>query len=206
MSDPELLTRTLRVLRHCRSIAAFESVILFTVIDPADSIKIEGLKIIQIPDCTERSQWQILNGRTIPAILEKYYRTLCVHEDGFPLKASMWSNDFLDYDYVGAPWFNNSLVGSGGCCLTSGMLMGLMTMLPWYNGQTNVDEWVCLTHRERLMQNGIRFAPTDLAAKFCTETTHQEFPSFAYHGRSHAMEKHRLAWEQLEQLEKDSGW
>lgn len=203
--DPMLMERTMRMLRYCHSLAEWGGKILFTVMDPQHYPRVEGLRVIQIPQL-ERARWEVIVGKFMPAILEQYPWTLAVHDDGFPCDLSMWHPDFLQYDYLGAPWQYSGIVGSGGCCLTSARFNRSMQLLPWYDGGLNVDEWCCREQRPRMLELGMRFAPPEVAALFCTEVTDNERPSFAYHGRNHAIEKHKLAWEKLEQWEREAGW
>lgn len=45
---------------------------------------------------------------------------LTIHWDGFIVNPSAWTPEFLEYDYIGAPWPHiNDLVGNGGFCLKS---------------------------------------------------------------------------------------
>ena len=55
-----------------------------------------------------------------------YFKTehaLIIQHDGFVLNAGAWTDDFLKYDYIGAPWPNRR-VGNGGFSLRSKKLMG----------------------------------------------------------------------------------
>ena len=45
---------------------------------------------------------------------------MLIHDDGFVINPDSWRDDFLDYDYVGAPWkipINGEYVGNGGLSL-----------------------------------------------------------------------------------------
>lgn len=204
--DPLLLDRTLRVLRYCESLAPWSAKVLFTVSNPEHYPKTEhGLRVIQIPEF-EWNQWQIFVGKTISSFLTGYAWSLRVDEDGFPVEPSLWHEGFMDYDYVGSPWPHSGLVGSGGCALSSHVFNHAVGQLPWYDGKDNFDEFVCRVHRQKMLELGIKFAPPEVAIKFCTESTDQKEKSFAFHGRRHAPEKYRLAWEKLEAWEKSAGW
>ena len=48
--------------------------------------------------------------------------------DGFILNSSSWDQDFLNYDYVGSPWFDGK-VGNGGFSLRSKKLMELCSKI-----------------------------------------------------------------------------
>lgn len=201
--DDELSLRTFRVLRYCNSLTFWKRAILFTVSPfPAP----DWLKIIQIPYIEDRSQWQILIGTVIPRILKDHPWTLRVDEDGFIIDSELWHQDFMQYDYLAAPWPHNGLVGSGGVALTSDKFNRSLAALPWYDGLINADEFACRLHRQKLLELGIRFAPPEVAACFCTETTDNEKRSFAFHGRRHSPQKYEQGWRQIEAWEKQAGW
>lgn len=206
-SDPTLLRDTLRVLRYLDGLLQWRGKILFSVLDPATCpVTVPSLRVIQIPTITDRGRWEIMVGKLFPAILEEYEFSLSIHDDGYPIELQMWDDAFLNYDWIGAPWNFTGLVGSGGCCLTSSNMMNAMTRLPWYDGRENVDEWICKTHREQLINNNLRFAPPEVAVRFATECTDHNQPSFAFHGRAHAVEKHKQGWSQIEAFEKENGF
>lgn len=202
-SDPAFLDRILRVMRYCDSLATWnKEKLLFTVLDPSTSaIKVDGLRVIQIPEMVW-TPWEIIVGRVFPVVLERSPFTLSIHEDGFPLDANLWQPNFLDYDYCSAPWERNGLVGTGGCALTSSGFNTATAGLPWYDGKRYGDEWVCIEQRQRLIEMGMKFAPAEVAIKYCTETMGNGEPSFAFHGRTHSPEKYRIGWEKIETWEK----
>lgn len=122
---------------------------------------------------------------------------LLVHNRATVLRPGSWIDEFLDYDYVGAPWSpgvhrtpsgKDVLVGNGGFSLRSQKLMKAPTdlSLPFTDNGTGFfheDGQLCVYHRDRLERHGINFAPVELAAKFATETWHDGAVSqpFGYH-------------------------
>jgi hypothetical protein len=67
--------------------------------------------------------------------LYKYFDTehvLIIQWDGFVIDGSAWNDDFLKYDYIGAPWqYDERNVGNGGFSLRS---KRLQTVLVWWLG------------------------------------------------------------------------
>ena len=59
--------------------------------------------------------------------LHKYIHTnhcLVIQYDGYVINPEFWNNDWLNYDYIGAPWWYDSLnVGNGGFSLRSKKLL-----------------------------------------------------------------------------------
>lgn len=110
---------------------------------------------------------------------------LCVQWDGFVLDAAAWSPDFLDYDYIGAPWphFDDAhVVGNGGFSLRSSKLLQAVAALV-----RDVDEAediaICRTWRSALEQRaGIRFALPEIASRFAYERCSPSEKSFGFHG------------------------
>ncbi len=108
---------------------------------------------------------------------------LIVHNDAFVLRPSRWSKDFLKYDYIGAPWPKNLhftsdrinvRVGNGGFSLRSRRLLNILNKLklPFtdnHTGYFNEDGLICVYHRRKLEENGIKFAPVNVASQFSHE-------------------------------------
>lgn len=137
--------------------------------------------------------------------LWKYIDTkfsLLVHHDGFVVRPDLWNPDFLNFDYIGAPWaYSESsyvtddgehvLVGNGGVCLRSKKILELPTQLglalEQRQGFYNDDGNFCVYHRKTMIENGIKYAPIELAAEFSTEILIDGVSkeSFAFHGFGH---------------------
>lgn len=125
---------------------------------------------------------------------------LLIHADGFVVKPEAWRPEFLDYDYVGAPWpmprddysyrtSRGELVRVGNSVsLRSKRIMELPTKLelPWqsYYGNTNEDGFLCVHNRDVLMEHGVSFAPLEVAKYFSKEWEIPEnvgLETFAFH-------------------------
>lgn len=101
---------------------------------------------------------------------------------------SMWKPEFLEYDYIGAPWwYTDGLnVGNGGFSLRSAKLV---RFLKKYRGEypvtnTAADDLLCRHWRPSLEQHGFKWAPDDLAMDFAFECVKRSRDSlhFGYHG------------------------
>ena len=124
--------------------------------------------------------------------------TLVVQADGYALDGRNWTDEFLDYDYIGAPWpmwHCRSLryrVGNGGFSLRSSRWNEAVSKLP-DPGSTAEDWFCCVKHRTKL--KGMRIAPVPLALRFSCEhrlPTHplwKDRQSFGFHGRNHTLER-----------------
>lgn len=110
---------------------------------------------------------------------------LIIQWDGFVVNPGCWTREFLDYDYIGAPWTNQPperTVGNGGFSLRSKRVLRA-TSDPAMTISHPEDICICHTNRERLeKQHGIRFAPHELAARFSFERIPAAAPTFGFHG------------------------
>lgn len=108
--------------------------------------------------------------------LHKYIETdyaLIVQHDGYVKNYKAWTDDFLKYDYIGAPWWykDEMRVGNGGFSLRS---KKLLQQTAWffekYGKETHPEDHViCRTYRKNFEAMGIKFAPVELAEKFSFE-------------------------------------
>lgn len=108
---------------------------------------------------------------------------LVIQWDSFILDGAAWSEDFLDYDYIGAPWRHRPVaVGNGGFSLRSRRLVDAVAALAIAQPHPE-DHAICELHRDELIQqHGIRFAPAAVAARFAFEETTPDSPTFGFHG------------------------
>jgi hypothetical protein len=110
---------------------------------------------------------------------------LFVHDHAFVLTASLWSEDWLQYDYIGAGWNwmpdayichetgEHVRVGNGGMSLRSFKLLNLPKKMGWYlkeeQGWKNEDGQICVYWRKQMLENGIKYAPIEVASVFSYE-------------------------------------
>ena len=111
--------------------------------------------------------------------------------DGYVTHPGMWSDEFLDYDYIGAVWywFPENKVGNGGFSLRSKRLLEAMCdpqfeLLHSLDGKKlGEDELICRVYRSVLEQKfGIRFPPESIAHRFAYERSAPTLPTFGFHG------------------------
>jgi hypothetical protein len=98
---------------------------------------------------------------------------LCVQWDGFVLNGEAWDPAFLEFDYIGAVWphfRDKHNVGNGGFSLRSRRLLAACGRLP-FDGSVAEDLLISRVCRDRLEEEGIRFATEDVARKFAYERT-----------------------------------
>lgn len=127
----------------------------------------------------------------LPKYVEEEF-ILSIHDDGFIINPHLWTDTFLEYDYVGAPWPIEAgwcpvnRVGNGGFVLKSNRFMQLESLLP-PTGQNN-DVYVTNTCYDYFIQNGCKYAPIEVAMRFSLESYIPECEYdldkvFGFHGR-----------------------
>lgn len=196
--DMEMYSKTLRVLNYCSKLFDFGRILLFANHLPPTGFPFD---FRQIPKFSSLNEFNLFVSNIVPAFIESDF-AMSVHEDGFPIRPDLWSDKFLEYDYIGAPWFD--LVGNGGFSIESKRMLKEKLTLPPSPPNPSIpsDDYVCKIHRQELERRGIRFAPTDVAIEFSTEFTGQKWPSFGFHGRRCQPDKYRLGWELIAQSER----
>jgi len=123
--------------------------------------------------------------------------TLVIQYDSCVVNPRQWDSEFLQYDYIGAPWPENLhftdegvniRVGNGGFSLRSKKLLNALNelRLPFTDNGTgffNEDGIICVYYRKILEEYGIRFAPPDVATRFSYENDCPESVknSFGFH-------------------------
>lgn len=114
--------------------------------------------------------------------------------DAMAYDGSKWTDEFLQYDYIGAVWpwqpegFN---VGNGGFSLRSRKLLEALQderiQLHAARDYSAEDAVFCVDHRPLLEKEyGVKYAPSKLASQFSheiAEGSYQYVPGFAFHGQ-----------------------
>lgn len=118
--------------------------------------------------------------------LPKYIRTshcLFIQWDSWVIDTSMWNPEFLNYDYIGSPWWYDLFnVGNSGFCMKSKSLMDYMLNhreeFPMSGAE---DDLLCRHYQPRLP---FKWATTELAHDFAFERTRASVDSkhFGFHG------------------------
>jgi Protein of unknown function (DUF5672) len=164
----------LAIKKSCRGIN-FGAVKLFTDVD----VEAEGIEVVKVPkmDIVEYNRFVIYE-------LYKYIDTdfaLQIQSDGYVVNPEMWRDDFLDYDYIGAPWgfncfydrYGEPIKVGNGISIRSKKLMEIPDKykMPWipYDGNYNEDAQICIWNRNLFLHHVIKFAPFDVAKYFSHE-------------------------------------
>ena len=194
-------------LKTCADQIAFAAVKLIGVSEPStlpEGIAFEKAENSQLDSIDEYSHYVLYD-------LWRHVETdhcLVVQADGYILNPDSWTDEFLDYDYIGAPWFisdsayidpfgKHQQVGNGGFSLRSKKLLTTPSRvdIPWdvnasdfYKhmgaGLLSEDGNICVHNRHLFEADGCRFAPLEVACKFSIENRlreHRGTKSFGFH-------------------------
>jgi len=111
---------------------------------------------------------------------------ILIHDDGFIVNPESWRDEFLEYDYIGAPWplptddfsfrdVNGEIIRVGNSVsLRSKKLLDLPIKLDleWkpFHGYYNEDGFICVNYRHIYKEHGCKFADIDVAKYFGHES------------------------------------
>lgn len=179
------LKATIRALEACLEQISFASCKLFTdaSVRPADPA-IQVVPISPLRSAADYSRFMLSE------LVDHVDTTHClvVQWDGHVLDSRQWRPEFLDYDYIGAPWpqFRDGHdVGNGGFSLRSRRLLEACRD-PRFIGEHPEDVAICRTNREFLeCVHELRFADREAAERFAYERTTPNGTTFGYHGIFH---------------------
>lgn len=164
-----------------------------------EGIDFGAVKLIWDEKCNSIDEWN----RKIIYELHNYVQTefaMLIHGDGYIINPHLWRDEWLDYDYVGAPWPTPRDVYSyrtpdgeiirvgNSVSLRSKRIMEAPSLhdFEWkaYHGNTNEDGFLCVHNRRRLEDLGYKFAPLEVAVHFSKEHEIPEnvgLETFAFH-------------------------
>jgi hypothetical protein len=143
----------------------------------------EQIEYIKIPEIKNIMDYNHFCFSELGKYIDTTFGLLTQHH-AFVLSPEMWNYEWLEYDYIGAPWpirensyiANNGekvRVGNGGFSLRSKYLMRIPKNHNWTlredQGHYNEDGNLVCYYRKEMLQLGIRYAPIELAINFSYE-------------------------------------
>lgn len=166
--------RLLNAFEICEYYANFGDKILLTKINK-NTITNSGIKIINVDEINSLENYSYFMIKKLNDFINTDY-VLIIQYDGFILNPKAWTNDFLEYDYIGAPWWYNDdcNFGNGGFSLRSKKLLNLLQKDKHIQYTEHAeDHTICRIYGDYLREKGIKFAPEELAKKFSIEGTNE---------------------------------
>jgi hypothetical protein len=196
--DTRHTAQALQALQACMAQADFAEVLFFCTAEAAsDGVNRPGIRHIPIEPLRSIGDYS----RFMLKELGKHVRSehaLCIQWDGYLTHPEHWTPDFLQWDYIGAPWVYKdrpSEVGNGGFSLRSRALLQATMALPWDSHEPE-DAAICRTMRPALEQQfGLKFAPLAVAERFSHEygPTKETFGFHGLHNFAHRLSAAALA-------------
>ncbi len=129
-------------------------------------------RFIQVEDWPNKIGWsRFLWNEVGPHVHTSHM--LSIQWDSWIINPEVWTDEFLEYDYIGAPWwYKDGLnVGNGGFSLRSTALQRYLRKhrdrYPCINHID--DDQLCRKYRPALMDVGFKWAPEELAFRFAFE-------------------------------------
>jgi len=176
------LEATIRALEHCLDHIKFANALLLSSHPVTRKTRHEITHIPIKPLRSASAYSEFILGDLNNHIQTKF--ALVVQWDGFVLDPLSWTDEFLDFDYIGAPWIDQPPgldVGNGGFSLRSRKLLEVCAQ-PWFRRSHPVDLCIAQVNRKALETAGIRIASHAIASRFSRERGRHIAPHFGVHG------------------------
>lgn len=192
------VTGTIKAIYTCIEQAKFGSVKLITSKEIKEtyqsSLQNDGIiveeMVYPITHIDEYSKYVLYE---LHQHVDKEY-CLLIQDHAFIINPSAWTDEFFDYDYIGAPWpyqensyltpFGEHIrVGNGGFSFRSKKLLEvpLKRNIPFdctfgdfykhFNANNFAEDGnICVHNRHMFIEEGCKFPPVEIAARFSYET------------------------------------
>jgi hypothetical protein len=151
-------------------------------------LKVEGVEIMQFPPFAGKADYSHFMIKELNQCFETTH-CLVIQHDGYVLNGDMWDDEWLEYDYIGAPWLYpdpDRNVGNGGFSLRSKRLQEALAADDYVEIIEPEDEVIGRLYRRVLEQKwDIVFAPEDIAHTFSYELHEPYSKTFGFHGYFH---------------------
>jgi uncharacterized protein DUF5672 len=157
-------------LEDCERLVEFGDVLVFT--DRPSQFMRADRRIITVPDWPEKIGWSRCFWYDVARHVHTTH-SLGIQWDSWVVDTEAWMDDFLEFDYVGAPWWYNDgmNVGNGGFCLRSTAFLRFIRAkraeVPCVTALD--DDLYCRKYRTALQGAGFEWAPEPIAQRFAFE-------------------------------------
>lgn len=153
-----------------------------------DDLSVEGVDVFQILPFKGKYDYSEFMIKGLYGLFETSH-CLVIQHDGYVLNGDVWDDQWLQYDYIGAPWLYpdpDRNVGNGGFSLRSKKLQEALAADYSIEIIEPEDEVIGRLYRRTLEQQwDISFAPEYIAHKFSYELHEPYSPTFGFHGNFH---------------------
>lgn len=155
---------------------------------------ISGIETVIIPRINSKKEYSEFMIKDI----YRYFDTshvLVIQADGWVLDGEAWNDEFLMWDYIGAPWLyvDGRNIGNGGFSLRSKDLCERLAMDTTIEALHPEDDSIARLYRPYLeAKYNIEFAPEELADTFAFELREPKCSTFGFHGFFHDPHKETI--------------
>lgn len=165
---------------RCLSGVQFARVVLITNLDRVNT-KRADIEYVQAPPISTSKDYSELVLTELDQYVEGTH-VLVMQWDSFVIHPQLWSDEFLQYDYIGPVWPHHpeTPVGNGGFSLRSKKLLQTIRQ-PGFIKKHPEDYCICANNKDFLEKYDIKIAPVKIAEQFAVERTlwHE---AFGFHG------------------------
>lgn len=193
----------LEILEHCSNMINFGGLKLFT----DKKVKCNFADIIQIETIDTIQKYSDFCLKLNNYIDNDF--VLTIQRDGFILNPNLWDNNYLCFDYIGAPWRNfgqySNDIGNGGFSLRSKYFLEYSASFKSTNGLPE-DYFLNEINFDKAKKFDINYPDLNIALKFSVENFVPKVKnklnlhnSFGFHGR-HLIETLKMQKPELTQL------
>ena len=183
---------SLKALNYCNNLFSFNNTILFS--NQNFQTDINQVNISSLNSIKEYNNFVLSLNRYIESDF-----VLIIQDDGHIVNPKMWLDEYLEYDYIGAPWPNSrkwksrfkkkynkqtadqitknidkNQVGNGGFSLRSKKFLEYSSSFADCN-DIDEDIFLCIYNYEVARDFGINFAPFSTAKNFSYEMSMKKF-------------------------------
>ena len=143
------------------------------VIFSDEPIEVAGTRWVKVPKWPNIAECSNFMWYELPNHIQTKW-AINIQWDSWVVDAGCWTDEFLQYDYVGAPWwYNDNLNVGNGCALRSSALMRFLQTnkerFPLSVSQE--DHLIGRVYRGALEQHGFKWPSETLASRFSLECT-----------------------------------
>lgn len=185
---------TIKSLKYTMLSSKFGKVKFLTHVDKNDYLDmgVDDIEFVKIDEISSHRQYNDFCLRLNNYSDNQYI--LIVQNDSFITNADIWTDEFLNYDYIGAPWTEKQAtewgipnrVGNGGFSLRSKKFLEYSSQFKDCGG-ANEDGFLTNFTLPYSNNFGIKYAPVDIAYRFSVELPNQNDvydpdKHFGFHG------------------------
>lgn len=192
---------SLRAIKESQKFCDFGRSILFTDSKMGD---VQDCEVISVDTMKNVREYEYFILKQLNSHINTDF-VLIIQWDGYVVNPKGWSDEFRNYDYIGArwPWYHDGKnIGNGGFTLRSKKLLEVycsdsFPIVP----DKNCDDQICRIYRDKLeAEHSIKFADERIADMFSYERTLPNYPTFGFHALSN-MWRHCDDSEMMELIE-----